>query len=361
MAVATSAATTASDLASHLKTRARELSRVKTRSAQQSKTEATRQAREQATKAANSIKERAAGTAEKARFPIFNVELGSIGAAGLKEVEGNDVSAFDWDAPFLWRECSGHDMCLKDVGLQRSLISWENQYKLPSPKNDGSGRHSYPLQPKFGKEACEKFFKALGIPGILDVSDVQGGPEFMSNTCLFGFYVGMEFLGFYPNHAACLRTHVKGQVEYLLINVTTLIEFQKNIDGAATASGAPGAGTSETPSAPDYDYNKIITTLGSYGTEELSKFTAAHRESLLTFVAKPGDVLLIPQGWVGLEKARRQGPEQDADAAIIGFRKSFMLQTKASAASYKVCLDLFKQAKRNTSRMEQIYEKMPKA
>ena len=67
-------------------------------------------------------------------------------------------------------------LCLGDPALQKAFTSWANQYKKPSDQNDGTGRHQYPLQTKYGKEAPEEFFTGLNIPGQLDIISIPGGP-----------------------------------------------------------------------------------------------------------------------------------------------------------------------------------------
>lgn len=308
-----------------------ERKRVVARKEQEEQSNKLREVREEAKKKAEEIKKKNAPT--KKTLPVFGADRDGLPEAPV--VEG--VASPDWKAPFVWRTCEPLQLCLGDIALQKSFTSWANQYTKPSEVS--GGRHQYPLQPKFGKEAPEQFFKSFNIPNVLDVSKVQGGAGMMQAVWLFGFDVDMKHCGYYPNNACLLRSHVLGEVSCLWIETSSAVKYVTENLGQDKAQ---------------LDLGLLMDKVGELDTDALKAWRDGGVK-MMCHLCKAGDLVFVPAGWIAVEATQ---PEQKL---VYGFRKTFFMSNQESINAYSAVRDLFQRAKRNTERMDEVLKKMKEA
>ena len=190
------------------------------------------------------------------------------------------------------------------------------------------------MQIKYGKEQVEEFLAGLKLPNIVDISEVPGGALFGSQTWLFGYDPGMQFIGFYPNNAAVVRVQACGEVNCLFFEVHGLLQyFQKK--------------------EPDtkFDVKKWVQQVASMEQDDLKEVL----DHVVKYTAKVGDLLFVPSGYIAVEQT---GPREQV---CYGFRKSYLQSNPEAVAAYKTITGLFESGKRNTDRMKAVIQVLEKS
>ena len=328
--VAASTSTIACDLVTHMKTRDAEQKRQVARKEQEKQQTQLREVRDNARRAAEEIKKKNKPTAPK--LNILSADL--VGLPTVKVMQG-DIEPSDWSEPFCCQKNEKMQLCMGDQALQKAFTSWATQYKKPTEQNDGSGRHQYPLQTKYGKDAPEELFKQLGIPNVLDISVVPGGPTFMNSVWLFGYDTDMETVGFYPNNAAQIKIHVLGEVTCVIFDVASVVDYLTKLE----------------PSRGQLTYLDFTKIIGDLDAETLKTWSAA-QVRFSTHCAKAGDLLYIPAGWCGMEKT------SPGHGLNYGIRKSFFRVSEQDFKSFSACKAIMEYSQRNVARMSSIQNLM---
>ena len=288
------------------------------------------------------VKREAAAAAEQIRnaqkktpvtkASLYQIDLTVDRVPCMKELTADDFLLPNNDTPFILKGSHRAQLYLAGKATSKALTSFASQYKQTKECKE-CGRAPYPLQPKYGKEEAAEFMSDY-IERPLDLATVEGGTAFCEGVWFFGYQPGNEKIAVPHNCAATCKILACGRIHVTLVNVVSLHKYitDNRLENYATIK-------------------QLVDTAEGWTENTVDALRAAGVE-MLQAQMEPNNVIVIPMGWLIMEKA------DPSSQLVYGVRKSWMTNTDKSRAAYKIFRDLFAAEGRNITRMDAILKLM---
>lgn len=182
-------------------------------------------------------------------------------------------------------------------------------------------------------------FNTVGVSDQrADISSVHGGDVFQQGTWMFGYSKSMRYVGFTPNLAAAIRIVCQGS---LLVHAFSMESIYQHL---STTKGVEDSFIT---------VDNIIALIRGLTASSLAE---AVKGGLVarSVVVEPKQLLYVPQSWVVVEACS----DKAGSLLHYGVRKSFFTKTEAGTKGYQLCVDVYKNSKFQTTRMEDIVTKL---
>ena len=317
----------ADDLTKHMKLRVAEDAREKKRAVDQKAKDDLQRVRNEAKQQAEAIKKRKLDQ-QSVVAKIYTVDMPANLCATVP-IPGSG-STPDFVKPWMMDCTTELVAVLGDAVVQKAIGAWGSQYKK-TMANAKLSYATFPMDPKSGRGLVNDFAAKLRPQGQQpDLSEVQGGKQFMESAWLYGLSPDHKSISFLPNHAPRIRVLAVGETRYILIEWSSLL--------AALQIADDTAGRAE----------KAIETLK--GLDEPALHSLPEKGVVwMQCNLKPQFALFIPTGWLVVEISSNC-------PLIYGFRKGFFTFLSKHIENYEAAISLTRESQQNVTRMEQILQ-----
>ena len=314
----------ADDVYKHLKAKVAEQTRDKKRKADAESKQQMAKVKADAKAAADAIKrKKTEAHGHAAVKPLFKSNL-PADVQDVAEPNPQDVTAFDFNAPWLLNDCGQIQKALQHSAVQKSLAIWGAQYKKAMSTHK-LNVVTYPVPDGQGREILVDAWSCFTpTDGKVNVSSVAGGSEFEKAVWLFGVSSELQAVSGTPNHAALFKTLACGEIHHCLVERASLMLALKSIG------------------KDDNDPNSSLQECNSDDLQALVQAGAKMRKCVLAKEA----LLYVPCGWIQVETVANH-------SLVYGARKSWFHKCGKDAYAAMVAA-LQKSGNASTARMEAI-------
>ena len=327
-----SAATQASnDVVGHIKGEERTRLRKEKAEALQREKYELKKIREHAAQAAQAVRQ----TKGKKEGPaIFAVDFKASGhITPVPELaEAPTLDAGSWDRPFFLEAPDDIKLFFGNERLRKAMSSYAVSHKQTLQKANGLGlgRDQVKIDDADVLEVCSDMMTDL-VPEH-DISEVQGGENFMKGMYLFGYdsHPRMQYIGFTPSQGSMIKFMFVGKVKTLLIKLSTLVKVSSEVVG------------------PPCESLEYFDGVGSWDAPKLKQLSEAG-VCMYEHVHSSNQMLFIPQGWVACEATLPGAPSH------YGIRKAFFMKSEPAIIEYEATISLSKHPQKMSARRPQSW------
>lgn len=238
------------------------------------------------------------------------------------------MPAVDMDAPWLLCGVPEVERWRGNARVLLALSNFGGQYKKDTKKTEGRGQ--IPMFKADAKTETDEMFKVvvpLAGTTLLDVAKFERAATVAKNTWLYGNDPKEAFCSPNPFCTSMCKTLAAGETLFVLVDLLTYLEAKEKLGEKIDMSMQ--------------DMTNEIRNLSIPKVKELR----AKGCRIVRAEQKPCEIMHIPSGWIALERTLK-------GSLLYGCRKSFVVGSERSLASYRAMIRLTEAGKKQVQNME---------